>query len=72
VLVVVGVGCSFSAWYLARLASNPHTVWNHKNQRMPWVTESQAHNQHLSLFTNVPKELLVDNTNNPNDLRGKI
>lgn len=28
-LVVVGVGCSFSAWYLTRLASNPHTVYEY-------------------------------------------
>jgi hypothetical protein len=72
VLVVVGAGCAMSAWYIGRLLNNPHTVINHKGGRMPWVNQSLAKNTHLSIFSRVPDSKLQDNTNDPNDLRGKI
>jgi hypothetical protein len=50
VIIVVGVGCGMSAYYIGRLLNNPHTVINHKGGAMPWATESLAKNTHVSLL----------------------
>jgi len=70
VIVVCAAGCLWTTYFLGRLAANPMTVWDHSDNKMPWVNQPQSISQHFSWWTRVEDRHLQDQGDA--DLRGKL